>query len=413
MVLTDNSGQDGDTTWFGDEPKPIFTADSGKIHLGFDPPNYDGEDSENEPYYTSLVHGRATAPSTTLVSQSINHINLVSHSTNQASDLKLWYKDGNNQHVGSSPFVSLNKMDNFSLLSEDIIISSLAPNHATNETITIDVVSKSTGAILQSMKVFLFVEQNIKLRFYAIEDSNSLTTQYSSSHPAPQIPALLSLLNDTYRQVGVSFTSTLDTVSEQSFNYDTKALLPNNLGFDNNSPDRDDPDGEFSEAEAIAMATQVAGLNTWDTYFPHPSSGLRIIFARKSGRLYDSNDPVFKVRGWAVPLICTETTGNFVGLAVAHEIGHHLFVHVAELNLESGGHDTIYPSVVTRDNSYNVAPGAAPTLPPHKSSPEYVVMAEGEPQTINGNKKLPWLYGRWMAHEQWTTGNTEADATNN
>lgn len=90
-------------------------------------------------------------------------------------------------------------------------------------------------------------------------------------------------------------------------------------------------------------------------------------------------------------------------MTCAHELGHRLLGGAGGINDDGGGHDDPpYPYLVVIDQ-----PNGNPPVHPgndfvtHKPTPCHVIMQSGAPE-ITG---LPWLYGRWMRHEEWIRAN--------
>jgi len=366
--------------------KVDLTADPGKIHLGFDPPNLDpasGENDDPSVYWASVVQG----------------------STNNIVNLNIPGGDFSNfewiKHSGDGATVTHDETASGG--STDLTITATGSGSAIQEPEFHLVVKGSTQRLLTLNVMVLPSRGPISLGVYHIEDSTSNSTLFASAPSVSKADgqSIVTVCNDVFLQAGVSFE--LDVVSSGDYDvpYDTKLLFwdeSNTLWTEFNGKD-----GDFSTAELNS------GVIPSTHSYP---ADIDLFYLKKSARPYelDNQNSLF-IRGVGgsptLPemYLCVSDSSSYVELATAHEIGHILDLSTAndpDSSPGSSDHDNPpYPPQVAEDLQ-NLIPPTAPAN--HTGVPNAALMQSGWPE----QNKLRWPWGRWMRHEDWREANENA-----
>jgi len=364
----------------GNTPKTLLpvelTADEGKIHLGFDPPNLaEGRDNLDQTdkafeYWASVVKGKTN-----------DHVNVVIPES-FADKIEFQFEGNSGTHAGITTGQYTDGKLNISIEGKG--------TGPAIELANAKLVIKNTDQELARLKIHVLPErEEISVKVYVIEDSTSPSTKFSVSPVVapPSDQLILETLNDSYKQAGVRFV--IDPASTSTSN-------PTNIEYDT------DDDGKMSDSELSASAIPSSIDPEYD--------GIRVFLVKNSGIPYDQA-PDYMVRGFANSPGQPPYNFNFVSnsngythLVVAHEIGHNLGLSVVN---DDGPHDQPpFPKGVVGDNPH----GLAPTFPgvPHKSNPNYALMQSGSPEGEGTSFKLPWIHGRWIRSEGWEMANETA-----
>lgn len=374
-----------------------FTADPGKIHWGFDPPNPIELDPSNE-YWASVVKG-----------QENEIVNLEVGSTAAAQQLQLKIRnEADTAYVDpqvGSPYVDIYPKV-FTAKTTSLTIEGKTFAGSDIKIIPIHLVQQGSGQVEAVLKVMVLPPRPLEVGIYAVEDNGSSATKFATN-PAINVPSVSNVvvvLNDTFKQAGITFTAHASSSSTpKNLTYDTREVVYDSSGIPVLGTPPDDPettvgqDARLSEIEKSSLWTTTAFQNACPVRFP---DGPGVIFFKNSGYVYDLPRTFWK-RGFpSGPIFLAEADGN-AELAAAHEIGHQLGLSVGG----GSGHDyPPFPPGVDGDN-----PGSIEPVYPggqHLKDPASVIMADGAPVLeFPVQFKLPWLHGRWMKHEDWEHAN--------
>ena len=372
-------------------------ADSGSVHLGFDPPNPAEGDSPSE-YWASVVQG---------ASNTILNLD-ISSAAASVLEWKLTSADEERVHIEKT-------------LSGPAKLTLTGKNTGATlpETATLQLAPKNgAGSSYLTLNVMVLPQRELKLAIYTIEDPDSPLTQFASA-PAVAVPSddeILSVCNDSFKQAGIRFVLHPERGDRaRPFRYDTWGLAEF-LGvhrYDGLLPARS-PDGVLTEDEKSGLVGTHADA-------PAPALGallpsavaasdtIPILLFKDSGLPYDTNNLSGPKRrglsGNGRVFLFLRNLEPHAAVAAAHEVGHMLDAH------KSGdGHDnpTVtppFPFAVMNEFPYGVSP-ASPTDTRYPASPRpNVALMQGGWPTGEG---LPWPYGRWIRNEDWRRANLMA-----
>lgn len=392
--------------------KVDLTADPGKIHLGFDPPNLDpasGENDDPSVYWASVVQGGTN-----------NIVNLNMPGGN-FSNFE-WIKNS-----GDGATVSHDESATGD--STDLTITATGSGSAIQEPEFYLVVKGSTQPLL-TLNVMVLPQRTLPLAVYEIEDPTSPDTTITG---VPSIDDFVTICNDVFKQAGVQFTAVQQEGHDLSgtiyYPYDTREIYNYHYVDAAGAVDRE-PDTMLTRSE------QEAFFNT-----PLIENPEYRVFTRELEELGGSKDnlnwALFRRGAISYSDISADpppgppfTRGGNIGwlgvqnlvedlqlqLALAHEVAHVL---VGDSIDDDGGYHDLgpYPEGVEGDEPNGVPPekpgnafsgldvdGNALFETEHLDEPNPAILSPGTP----ANGRLPWPYGRWMRNEEWKAANEEA-----
>lgn len=408
-------------------PAPKISAQAGKVHLGFDPPNPE-EDDPDEPYWVSVTKGGT------------NDILTISFANAElASQVELQIAEGDDAYVDINPKVFADVGTNLTITGKEYAGEDIQEP-------TIKIIHRPSGAQIGTLNVMVLPPVTLELGLYTLEDPNSAKTQITH---ALNWNDAIGVCNDVFKQAGVQFTlhessgpadpdgagTTKGPNGKRFFPYDTAALVPifpdlYPPGFfdryDLNLPPRS---GEQVDGHMTSIEKQAIFSGSTHPGYEQPALDLfecatlpetqSMVIVQAGAIPYGGGGPPFR-RGsegrpgllFARNLVSLEQ----IYLTVAHEIGHNLGLSFAD---QEGRHDLHpYPPQVENDNPNgieSVKPGPAydgteEGGTPHQDKPGKAIMMSGSP---DAEGKLPWLHGRWMRHEDWKLSNETARGVGN
>ena len=364
-------------------------ADPGKVHLGFDPPNFTEGDPSNE-YWASVVKEK---------NNDILNLKL----PEGAATLFEWkIEAGDETAVDILPKTFTEESTKLTIMGKASALNE--PKDTTIKLVPIG----TTGPAVIILKVKVLPQREKGLAIYVLEDPNAPLTQFNQN-PKVNLPTnneILETCNDCFKQAGIKFTLHPSSGKFQ-FPYDTQGIQLIE-GYSPDLPVRQS-DGKLTEIERQALANSFGTRpGKADIIFPihkDDPNTFRVIILKESGIPYEGpNAGNFKVRGLASGIfLFARNLPLQIPLTTAHEIGHAL--RISRRDLDGGHHQPPFAKEVESDKPNEVQPkypGNTPFL--HRPTPNRALMQSGAPEH-NG---LPWAYGRWMDNADWEFANVNA-----
>lgn len=400
MILsTDGTKAYGDLQCYVGPVK--LTADPGKIHMGFDPPNYAEGDSEDEPYWASVTEGKQNSI-----------VNLELGSVDIAPFLEFRLIDGDDFITFDPPEITG--------METDLVLSGKDVSSVEEATIALCIKGQyNPDAFVLELKVMVLPQRNIEAGLYTLYDESSPETIIEE---LPSWQDFIDVSNDVFTQAGVEFSIHPSSGARQ-YPYDTREikLQGGSPYFSDDPANQREADGAMSSEEFRALYSTYYEYGVEQPIYTAPkfslfecashSDTVSVLFINEGNESYDpaGGPPYFRGGAGrpAVLYVKNLVTREQLLLAVAHEVGHALGLSVADEN--SGDvHDLPpYSSAVLTDEPNGVSglkpdPSVGGTL--HLDVSSKAIMAPGSP--VGG--LLPWIHGRWMCHEDWEAANNTA-----
>jgi len=209
---------------------------------------------------------------------------------------------------------------------------------------------KGTNHVCAKLNVMVLRLRTVSIAFHRIEDPNSESTAPVST---PNNDAIISTLNDIFRQCCIAVTLASGSSATHYITYDTNK------------------DGRAQQSElesAFDFGDPAWGFGNVDIWL-----------LKRSGIPYAPPNEAYYIRGILVVsggVVFLENASGYADVAVAHEVGHFLDLS-ADGAYSSDGHDNgPWPSGTT------------------------ALMRSGTPQ--NGTLPVP---GKWIRHTDWRAAN--------
>jgi len=368
--------------------KVDLSADPGKIHWGFDPPNLDPASGENDDptvYWASVVQGGTNNTNT-------NNIVNLNISGGNFSNFE-WIKN-------SGDGATVTHDETASGDSSDLTITATGSGDEI-QVAEFHLVLKGSTTPLLTLNVMVLPQRGpISLGIYHIQDTTSQGTVFSNRQSAS---AFVAKCNEVFQQAGITFenhTSSDNSISVlRDYDYDNKEIQ-----WDAESDvwiEQDGQDGKVSLSEVQALAVVL----------PDEPADVDVFLLKEGAEPYDTNDPSpFYKRGRTLSnppaiILYVANTEDYREIAVAHEVGHFFDLSTAndpDPSPLSSDHDNPPYSQQVVDGLQDLNPPNAPAN--HISEPNAALMQSGWPEE-NG---MRWLWGMWMRHEDWDRANRNA-----